>query len=91
MPQSCIALYITLLKSFSLSSAHFQLTVSTYYCKSCGAQRGQRNKSSGRAVLRTLEGVGGLELVAREDLVAMATNEPCGDVGGVMHVVPHLQ
>lgn len=42
-------------------------------------------------MLRTLEGVGGLELVAREDLVAMATNEPCGDVGGVMHVVPHLQ
>lgn len=28
------------------------------------------------------EGVGGLELVAREDLVAMATNEPCWERGG---------
>lgn len=41
------------------------------------AQGGQRGKSSGHAVLCMAGGVGGLELAAREDLVAMETNEPC--------------
>lgn len=36
-----------------------------------------------------IEGVGGPELVAREDLVAMATNEPCRE--GVMHGVLDLK
>lgn len=45
-------------------------------------QGGQRGKSSGHAVLCMAGGVGGLELAAREDLVAMETNEPCWEGKG---------